>query len=303
MQQKKYIDIERLKPKFAEAFEKGDYIVVQEKIDGANFSIRYDSETNTIAAFSRKRQLGLENNLRGALEWSQKLDVDLVKSVLGNNLVLFTEWLVRHTVVYPQDKYQQAYCYDIYDVENEKYLTQDIVEQKVRELGLIYVPVFYRGEFTSWDDLKQFVGKTEMGGEQGEGIVVKNQTKLNHPKLTFYTKLVSESFCETKAHKDSKVVDMNKIAERERLQAITETIVTEARVRKLLNKMIDDGVIPENWDEHNMGVIAKHMGKEVYYDCKKEEPDVVEQVGEHFGKYSNATAMRIVKKILPTFNR
>ena len=270
MQQKKYIDIERLKPKFAEAFEKGDYIVVQEKIDGANFSIRYDSETNTIAAFSRKRQLGLENNLRGALEWSQKLDVDLVKSVLGNNLVLFAEWLVKHTVVYPQDKYQQAYCYDIYDVENEKYLTQDIVEQKVRELGLIYVPVFYRGEFTSWDDLKQFVGKTEMGGEQGEGIVVKNQTKLNHPKLTFYTKLVSESFCETKAHKDSKVVDMN----------------------------IDDGAIPENWDEHNMDVIAKHMGKEVYYDCKKEEPDVVEQVGEHFGKYSNATAMRIVKKIL-----
>lgn len=44
MEQKKFMDIERLKESFIDGFQKGDYIVVQEKIDGANFSIRYDAE-------------------------------------------------------------------------------------------------------------------------------------------------------------------------------------------------------------------------------------------------------------------
>ena len=48
MEQKKYMDIERLKDKYIDGFQKGDYIVVQEKIDGANFSIRYDEETDSI---------------------------------------------------------------------------------------------------------------------------------------------------------------------------------------------------------------------------------------------------------------
>ena len=300
MEQKKYMDIERLKPTFSDGFEKGDYIIVQEKIDGANFSIRYDAEDNTVKAFSRKKPLDFSNNLRGAWNWSQTLDIELVKSVLGSNLVLFMEWLVPHTIRYPNDKYNHAYCYDIYDTESRKYLPQDTVEEKVKALGLTYVPVFYKGEFTSWDDLKALVGKTEMGCEYGEGIVVKNQTKLNNPntRLPFYTKIVHEHFCETKAHRDSKPVDMDKVAERERLQSLTETIVTEARVRKLIHKMVDENIIPENWDEHNMKTIAKNIGTAVYYDCVKEEPDTVEQVGSTFGKLASSTAMRIVKSIL-----
>ena len=42
MQQRKYMNISRLKTKDLPGFRVGDYIVVQEKIDGANFSIRYD---------------------------------------------------------------------------------------------------------------------------------------------------------------------------------------------------------------------------------------------------------------------
>lgn len=82
------------------------------------------------------------------------------------------------------------------------------------------------------------------------------------------------------------------------LQAIVESIVTEGRVTKLVHKMIDDGIIPENWDEHNMETIAKTINKEIYYDCVKEEPETVEQVGELFGKLASGTAMRIVRTLL-----
>lgn len=297
MEQKRYMDIERLKDKYIDGFQKGDYIVVQEKIDGANFSIRYDEETDSIRAFSRKKILDLGNNLRGAWEWSQKLDKNLVKEVLGTNLVLFGEWLVSHTIVYPDDRYQNAYFYDVWDTELERYLEQDKVEDIVMRLNLIYVPVFYKGEFKSWEHLKQFVGRTDLGGENGEGIVVKNMTRLNDPstKLPFYTKIVADKFAEKKSIKK---FDGKKLEKREKLQAIVESVVTEGRVTKLVNKMVDEGIIPENWDEHDMKTIAKNIGREIYYDCVKEEPETVEQVGELFGKLASGAAIKIVKSIL-----
>lgn len=291
------MDIERLKEQYVDGFQKGDYIVVQEKIDGTNFSIRYDNESDCVLAFSRKKTLDFSNNLRGAWEWSQKLDKELIKNVLGFSLILFGEWLVSHTVIYPDDKYKNAYFYDVYDVEEQKYLSQDKVENIIHRLGLIYVPVFYKGEFQSWDHLKQFVGRTDLGGEYGEGIVVKNMTRLNDPntRLPFYTKIVCDNFAEKKSVKK---FDEEKMEKRAKSQALVESIVTEGRVHKLVNKMVDDGIIPENWDEHNMSTIAKNISKDVYYDCVKEEKDIVDQVGETFGKLANGTAMKIVRKML-----
>lgn len=297
MKQKHFMDIERLKEKFEEGFGVGDHIVIQEKIDGANFSIRYDEETDSVSAFSRKNLLNFKNNLRGAYEWSQKLNKDLVKEVLGNNKVLFGEWLVPHTIVYPKERYHNAYFYDVYDLEKEGYLPQNEVKDIVNRLNLIYVPVFYDGEFTSWEDVREFVGKTELGGELGEGIVVKNQTRLNDPntKLPFYTKIVTEKFSE---HMKQRVVDPEKLAERERLNTIAETIVTRARVEKTLNKLVDEGIIPEDWDEHDMSTIAKNLSKRVYEDCVKEESETVEQVGEFFGKIASSISMKIAREML-----
>lgn len=297
MEQKKYMDIERLKDKYVDGFQPGDHIVVQEKIDGANFSIKYDDENGCVTAFSRKKKLDLGNNLRGAWEWSQRLNENLVQEVLGTRYIAFAEWLVSHTIVYPDDKYQNAYFYDVWDTETEKYLTQDKVKDIVKRLGLNYVPVFYEGEFVSWEHLKQFVGKTDFGGENGEGIVVKNMTRLNNPntRLPFYTKIVADKFAEKKSVKK---FDEGKLERRSKLQAVVDSIVTEGRVRKLVHKMVDDGLIPEDWDEHNMGDIARNIGREVYYDCVKEEPETVEQIGDLFGKLASGAAMKIVRSML-----
>lgn len=78
------MDIQRIKPEYADGFNVGDYIVIQEKIDGANAAIRYDAETDTIVAQSRKNILGIGNNLRGFYEWSQTLDKERVNLFLGN---------------------------------------------------------------------------------------------------------------------------------------------------------------------------------------------------------------------------
>ena len=102
MEQRKYMNISRLKTKDLPGFRIGDHIIVQEKIDGANFSFRYDVENDRICSFSRRFELNEENNLSGAWEWSQKLNKEQVAKVLGNKLIMFAEWLVPHTVKYPE---------------------------------------------------------------------------------------------------------------------------------------------------------------------------------------------------------
>ena len=296
---KHYMDIERMKPSFVGGFCIDDRIVIQEKIDGANFSFRYDAESGTIKSFSRNKELDLVDTLRGAWNWAQKLDPNRVKDVLGTNRIMFAEWLVKHSVPYPKDMYQNAYCYDVYDESTLSYLGQDEVRKIVCDLGLNYVPVFYDGPFISWDHVRQFVGQTRLGGDYGEGVVVKNQTRLNDPnnRLPFYTKIVCEKFAETKEHK-IKLIDPEELAERQAAQELTESIVTEARVRKLVNKLVDSGVIPEEWGAHDMATIARNIGKNTYEDCVKEEPEIVSQIGEKFGKYASSTAMGIVKEML-----
>lgn len=298
MTHKKFMNIERLKEGYAGGFEVGDYVVIQEKIDGANAAIRYDSETDTIVAQSRKNILSLENNLRGFWKWTQGLDKELVKSVLGNKLIAFCEWLVPHSVKYPDEKYNHTYFYDVYNIETESYLPQIEVKEIVSKLGLTYVPVFYEGEFVSWEHCMSFVGRTDLGGEYGEGIVLKNQTKLNNPdtRLPFYVKIVGEKFTETKGHK-IKAVDIEKLRSEEENKALVETIVTEARVIKLLNKFVDEGVLPEDWGAREMPIIAKNLNKAVYEDCIKEEPDTVKKIS-NFGKIANNIAMRIARKVM-----
>lgn len=299
MQHKKFMDIERIKESNCVGFQKGDHIFIQEKIDGANAAIRYDSETDTIVAQSRKNLLSLSNNLRGFWEWSQTLDKDLVKSVLGDNLIAFCEWLVPHSVAYPTERYNHAYFYDVFDTITGNYLPQTEAKEIFDKLSLTYVPVFYDGEFISWEHCMSFVGRTDLGGEYGEGIVVKNQTRLNDPntRSPFYIKIVGEKFRETKGQKHVKEVDPDKLRSMEESKALAETIVTEARVTKLINKFVDEGVLPDDWGAREMPIVAKNLTKVVYEDCVKEEPDTVKQIG-NFGKVANSIAMQIARNIM-----
>lgn len=302
MEQKQYLRTSRLRDDDLPDFHVGDHIVVEEKMDGANFSFRYDAETDQICSFSRRVELHAKNTLLGAWEWSQKLDKKKVAKVLGNNLIMFAEWLAPHTVKYPDEKYFNAYCFDIMNAETEQFLPQDQVKNIVQELGLIYVPVFYDGPFTSWEALGALVGRTELGGEYGEGIVIKNVTRLNDPdeNFPFYVKIVGEAFKEKRAiggwgmkmldHKNEKSIALE----------LTESVVTTARVRKMILKMVDEQELPINWKELDQRTIMRKLSNAVYYDCAQEEPETVEQVGKDFGKYAAIAAKKELSELIGT---
>ena len=85
---------------------------------------------------------------------------------MRTQLLLISVHIVRPTC--------RIYCFDVFDMEQHRYLPQDQVKALAEQLGLRYVPVFYEGPFTSWEDYQPLVGKTELGGEIGEGIISKN---------------------------------------------------------------------------------------------------------------------------------
>lgn len=296
---KKYVDIERLKDKYAPAFKTGEHITITEKIDGANASIAV-GEDGKLIAFSRRNELTPQSNLQGFYEYVQSLDPTIISCVLGTRYIFFGEWLVKHTIKYPEDKMKNFYVFDVWDTEIEQYLPWEQTKQMAEFCGLKMVPLFYDGPLTSWEDVYKFVGKTEMGGEPtGEGIVIKSQDRLDNKfsGTPSYVKIVAKEFSEVHQSKPQKDIDPEKLAEREKAMTITETIVTKRRVEKLIQKFVEDGLIPENWDEKDLGTIAKLLPKACYDDCLKEEPEIVKSV-ENFGKFCATLAMKHARELV-----
>lgn len=306
---KKYLDIERCKQKYAETFNVGENIVIQEKIDGSNASIRYDEESGTLKAFSRRLELNSENTLNGFWDYVQSLNTIAFKEVLGSRYIVFGEWMgAKHAIKYPEDVYGKFWMFDIWDTQTEQYLPYEetrafygrLIACGNKEKKFNFVPVFYIGKFESWEKAMELVGKTEVGAEpSGEGIVIKRQDYLDSKssRLPFYVKIVSEQFSEVHKSKKQKAIDPAAIAKKEANIALAATIVTQQRVQKMLYKFIEDGLLPQDWDEHNLKDISKILPNAIYRDCIKEESETVQQI-EDFGKVAAKLSMSIVRDLI-----
>lgn len=303
MEQKKYIDIERCKQRYAETFKVGEQIVVQVKIDGSNASIAYDENINSLVAFSRRQELSEKNNLNGFWNFVQTLDVSIFKEILGNRYIIFGEWLTPHAVKYPQQMYNKFYMFDVWDKVVEEYLPQEksfSIFKKLQPYITEYVNTLYSGDFISWDALLNLLKENTYGESPCmEGIVIKRQNCLDSKssRLPFYVKIVSEQFSEVHKSKKQKAIDPEAIAKKEANLALAATIVTPQRVQKMIYKFIEDGLLPQDWDEHNLKDISKILPHAIWEDCIKEENETVQQV-EDFGKIAAKLSMSIVRDLI-----
>ncbi|MCR4362011.1 RNA ligase family protein [Bacillus subtilis] len=121
VEQKKYRKVLRLGHReTVDVLKEGDHIVIQEKIDGANASFRRVG--NELVAFSRRDQLTPEYTLKGFYNFVQGLDIHI-----GEGFVFFGEWTSPHKIQYP-DHQNKFFLYDIYDLEQKKYLPFEFVK-------------------------------------------------------------------------------------------------------------------------------------------------------------------------------
>lgn len=302
-----YIDMVDLNPSLDSNFgslnnydietENHNYFVGDFLVHNSNASCCLD-ENGNLVAFSRKNELDYKNTLRGFWNYIQSLDKNLFADL--GNMIIFGEWAVAHTVKYYADSYNKWYVYDLYDKDTEEYLPQDKVKAFAESHGLDYINTLYDGPFKSWLHCKTFLNSPAYGDNQ-EGIVVKNQSKLNSPDVRqpFYLKIVNDSFAETKAHNHrQKVEDPQRLAEQRVAQDQAELVVTEARVRKDINKMIDEGILPEQLSAQDMKIIAQNLPKRIFDDVMKEEGVLVDISNQFLGKAISGTAMKFARKII-----
>ena len=319
--QKKFIDIDyiretdlvigkkadgtdAIRPKNTGAFEVGDIIQISTKIDGANASIAWDETTGKLEIFSRTNLLESPGALRGFYDYIKtevEPKIPWNEMSLQQNLIIFGEWCVGHTVQYNKDWYNKWRVYDIFDRSINQYWCQELVKTFCHKYGLEYIEELYYGPFISWEHCRSFIGKSTAYGPAQEGVVIKNQSKLYKDDVRgpIYIKIVDEKFKEAQhSNKGPKVVDPAKEAEKQKAAELASTIVTEARVRKLILKLVDEGKLPVELQPKDMGAVMKLLPKMCFDDCLKEEPETVKQLGEYAGKCIAAETAKQARKIV-----
>lgn len=315
--QKKFIDIENLREhdevigqkedgtdiirkSNAGEFDVSDIIQITTKIDGANASIAWDETTQKLEIFSRTNLLDNSNSLRGFYDYIKTQVEPKTDWSQFKNLVFFGEWCVGHSIKYNNDWYGKWRVYDVWNKERGKYLDQISVEALCHILGLEYIEELYYGPFISWEHCRSFMNKSTAYGPDQEGIVVKNQAALFRSENRFpaYLKIVNESFKETMKVKTPKEIDPEVEAAKKKAIELANSIVTEARVKKILLKLIDENIIPENLTPKDMGLVMKHLPKRVYEDVLKEELETVKAIGENASKIINTSVAQITRKIV-----
>ena len=303
---KKYIDIQRLRetdeviddnltlPKNTDAFQVGDIISITEKIDGSNTSIRYDEEQGILRCFSRNNELKEDDSLRGFREYVQRMD----KTPFAKypHYIFFGEWLVKHTIIYERDNYEKWYLFSIFDGDANQWMPQEFVKEVADEYNIPYVHELYYGTFISWDHCKQFMDSPSYGKQQ-EGIVIKNQTALQEGREPHVLKYVNPQFQEIKVeNRKKRAEDPERVEERKQAEEYMRMIVTEGRVMKVYNKLVDEGILPEKPEKRNMVDLYKYLPKRVYDDCVKEEPEILYKAGKYAGKCCTKLAIEVIKK-------
>lgn len=288
MEQKKYHSIVRYGHKSTqEVLNKGDQIIIQEKIDGANASFAViDGE---LKCWSRNKELSMNNTLEGFYVWvKENINVDK----LLEGVIYFGEWTAQHKVVY-EGYTKQFFLYDIFNLHLEEYVSFPMVRDEAKRLGLQLIPVFFEGEFESFDQLMSYVGRTELNGKLGgepcgEGIVVKNMEYRDRFGKQMFVKLVVDKFAEVQKQKAPK--DPKKKFSEEELKV--RECVTAPRVEKQLFTMIEEGLLERNFGIEEMGKILKHINPLVAEDILKEE----------MGDFPHVTVgeiQRMISRVLP----
>ena len=147
-------------------------LVIEEKIDGANLGISFDSWGN-IQAQNRGAYLQLPR----AGQW-KKLDnwlaqrTDTLFEHLLDQFILFGKWCyAQHSVFY--DRLPDWFlAFDIYDKRADRFLSSKRRDLLFRKMNLAQVPVLARGHFT-YSELCNLLSLSKFGNQPAEGIYLR----------------------------------------------------------------------------------------------------------------------------------
>ena len=168
-------------------------LVIEEKVDGANLGISFDSEGN------------IRLQVRGAYlfppfvgQWKKLAEwlhprFEVLFDHLVDQFILFGEWcFAQHSISY--NRLPDWFLgFDVYDKSNEKFFSTERRNAFFEEIGIDQVPLIGRGHY-SLSGLKALFSKSEFGDSLAEGLYL----RLDHGKwLVKRAKIVHPIFIQS----------------------------------------------------------------------------------------------------------
>lgn len=147
-------------------------LVVEEKVDGANLGISFDTEGNI-----RVQNRGAYLHLPGTGQWKKLGDwlvprADTLFEHLSDQFILFGEWCyAQHSIFY--DRLPDWFLgFDIYDKRVGRFLSSERRDTLLREMRVAQVPVLARGRFT-YPEIQKLLSTSKFCDQPAEGIYLR----------------------------------------------------------------------------------------------------------------------------------
>lgn len=195
----------------------GPELVVEEKVDGANLGISFDSDAN-IRAQNRGTYLSITSE---GGQWSRLQEwlhpnENILFDHLTNRYILFGEWCyAQHSVFYDQlpDWFLGL---DVYDKQVGCFLSSNQRDDLFNKIGIIQVPSIARGNFT-FQELTEILSpprseplRSKLGHQQAEGLYLRSN---QGDWLGQRAKLVQPAFLQSiEEHWSRKPITPNQLA-------------------------------------------------------------------------------------------
>ena len=147
-------------------------LLVEEKVDGANLGISFDSEGN-IQIQNRGEYL----NLPGSGQWKKLGDwlvnrIDTLFEYLTDRYILFGEWCYAQHLIYYERLPDWFLGYDIYDKLSGRFLSSYRRNHICEKIRITRVPVIARGRYLL-PDLVKLLTRSQLTDHPAEGLYLR----------------------------------------------------------------------------------------------------------------------------------
>ena len=246
-----------------------DEIIVEEKIDGANFRFYINQERIPIFG-SRTQQITSDEGENKDVAKGFTRCIEYVRNALKDKnleeykgFIFYGECCIKHTINYDWEKIPPFLGFDIKNEQGYLHFSQK--DMIFNSLGLSQVPLvgrFYAREILETGVNDSIVPISEYAlpsaiDRKAEGVVFKNYDKQ------IFAKYVRDAFKEKNAEVFGGNPKYNKIDDTNN-QELVFKYCTNARIDKHIFKLIDEG------HELNMKLM-QYLPKNVYVDIMEEE--------------------------------
>lgn len=228
-----YMHVERLNSDEVEGILEG-HCCISTKLDGTNTVVWCSN--GEIKVGSRKREISVTNDNFDTCAYIMRNKDKYMKYFSKHpNYILYGEYLVKNAIKsYEVTAWRKYYVFDVYDVENDRYIPYEEYIDDIKECGIDFIPPIALIDNPSQEDLIRFLDESTFlnGDNPGEGIVIHNYKFKNKYGRTVFAKIVRKEFLKTKkeGHKEN---DPKTIEEQ-----IIEHFVTDEFIEKEYNKLI-----------------------------------------------------------------